>query len=200
MNHFAMLTSASAAGKTTDAVQIAAELGCGLLHNDEEIACRTFKALKHDEHCKYIGIPEKWSHLYDVADVDRLFRLHHRDWIARNPQHRMILAEGWMYCLPQHRQQVYDGLRKLTDEWRFALIRYFPPFEERTRRYLKRHQEPLVKLYGTDEGRKLAHAEEHLQKSIGYFTAPGDDEPVVFADLKTKDEVVAFLRRWIAAG
>jgi hypothetical protein len=101
---FAMLAGSSAIGKSTDAARIATELGCGLLCNDEEIACRTFKLLHCEQHCAEIGIPERWAHLYGRCDLDRLFRLAYRDWIARNPECINALAEGWLYGLPRHRQ------------------------------------------------------------------------------------------------
>ena len=72
-------------------------------------------------------------------DFDRLVQLHHRDWYLRNGCPSHFVAIGWMYSRADHREQVVQAFRDLSERPpEITLIQFLPDARVFIERYCQR--------------------------------------------------------------
>ena len=182
-------------------------IDCHVLESDREIMWRLFDLFpqeRGEELHSRIAPGDHWKRLFDYVDVDRLMRLHHRDWLARNAFPRRIVAEGWIYVKRRYRRQLYDALQnKVKDtHFRFCLVHYLPPKDVCVERHAKsvrnRHGPDHPHFAKSPEEQRLVAEMEYDKHVQEIFEAP-NDELVRFKTIDDGDEVVQYLDDFFTA-
>ena len=162
---FVMITGAGMMGKST-----AAE---GVRKANPEIALLTCDELMLNmfaiarQAAMPINDMQRWRDTVNQSvDCDKLIRLLHRDFIARNYAASVVLADGYVYMKEWYRQQVISGLGQLGAEFDYWLLKYAPPIEEQIRRRALKYS-----AWGWAETTREVH-ERELLKAWSDFETP----------------------------
>ena len=184
-------------------------IGYDVLASDSEIMKRLFDLFPQErekELHRKIGTPDAWKHLYDYADVDRLMRLHHRDWLARHAFPTQVVAEGWIYVKRHYRKQLYDAFapNKIKgSDFRFRLVHYLPPKDvcaERHAKSIRKRLSPDDPFFArSPEDRRQIAEREYDNYVDTVFEPPTNDEPVQFETISEDYKIIQYLADFFAA-
>ncbi len=196
---FIFLTGMSAAGKSHLAPKLADQLGASVLTSDLEIMKRVFDILYSHELEKRAEkklrqsrrrhpIPKK-----NIEDPEHLFRLYHRDWLARNDFPALVLADGWIYSRQKWRRETYKALSKLPIHPTYLGLVYRPSFEDFFPRFCQRVGEKDARFLELSEAERRSRAMTRYER---FRFEPPEDEPELgrIEQVETEEEAIAVLR------
>ncbi|MBT5019481.1 hypothetical protein N8590_02540 [bacterium] len=196
------LTGASHSGKSHLVGELRKRDVAPIMESDIEIMGRVFDVLNCPELKSEIGCPEKWKELYLSADVDRLIRLHHRDWFARNSFPKVAVLEGWIYSQSKIREQVYSAFSQFSHlEFEYYFVHWKPDFKTFVERYLKREdrnaqENPKHLFHKTRNFDKEAHASKQYEVYLKEkYRPPTAVEVVETYETDDNQQVIDLLNR-----
>jgi len=164
--HVALFTGASCVGKSTITRQLSANRGWPAFDNDVEICGRIFDLFNEPHLKNSLGDLPSWQHLRENYDFDRLYRVHHRDWFARNGMPTSFLAAGWMYCRREWREQTFRAFQQYSQhQFHFKLFILDLGHDEFFNRYLSAQQD---RLSPSDPLFQKSRREQKTQSNIHY--------------------------------
>ncbi len=194
-----LLIGCSCVGKTTLAKQLARQIDLACLENDRDVMKKIFNLFVSERDKMLhtmIGSINKWQYLYELGDIDQLFKLYHRDYFIRSGMPRNILAIGWLYSMKRWRELTYAAFGEAKGfKFQYHCLHLRPTEQQFIERFMERtNTNPTHGKLEYDERKKKAlnHFNKYLEDTL---EKPAEDENIAFIEVKDYPEAFNYINK-----